>query len=205
LLDETYQPSLVRRTEIPKWYGQGKRLLGIPAVVDRVIQQAIAQVLSPLFDPDLLVSSFDFRPGRSTHHAVKQIQSYSKRGYKVAMDMDLAKFFDRVNRDALMARVARKVRDKALLQLIGKYLRAGVVVGEGPPAHGDRSPARVPVVATIAEPHVRRLGSGTGTARASVRSLVRRLPHRRPKPVRRRTCESQSDSVSPAAPQAGDH
>ena len=128
--DETYQPSPVRRTEIPKRHGQGKRLLGIPTVVDRVIQQAMAQVLGPLFDPDFSASSFGFRPGRSAHQAVKQIQSYIKRGSKVAVDMDLAKFFDRVNHDALMARVARKVRDKTLLRLIGKYLRAGVLVGE---------------------------------------------------------------------------
>ncbi len=130
LRDETYHPSPVRRTEIPKRHGQGKRLLGIPTIVDRIIQQAIAQVLGPLFDPDFSASSFGFRPGRSAHQAVKQIQSYIKRGSKVAVDMDLAKFFDRVNHDALMARVARKVRDKALLRLIGKYLRAGVLVGE---------------------------------------------------------------------------
>jgi RNA-directed DNA polymerase len=130
LRDETYQPSPVRRTEIPKRHGQGKRMLGIPTVVDRVIQQAIAQVLGPLFDPDFSASSFGFRPGRSAHQAVKQIQRYIKRGSKVAVDMDLAKFFDRVNQDALMARVARKVRDKAVLRLIGKYLRAGGLVGD---------------------------------------------------------------------------
>jgi RNA-directed DNA polymerase len=128
--DETYQPSPVRRTEIPKRHGQGKRLLGIPTVVDRIIQQAIAQVLGPLFDPDFSASSFGFRPGRSAHQAVKQIQGYIKAGYRVAVDMDLAKFFDRVNHDALMARVARKVQDKAVLRLMGKYLRAGVLVGE---------------------------------------------------------------------------
>src|SRR2546425_1059877 len=127
---ETYQPSPVRRTEIPKRHGQGKRLLGIPTVVDRVIQQALAQVLGPIFDPRFSASSFGFRPGRSAHQAVKQIQGYIKLGYKVAVDVDLAKFFDRVNHDALMARVARKVRDKALLRLIGQYLRAGVLVGE---------------------------------------------------------------------------
>lgn len=130
LRDETYQPAPVRRTEIPKRHGQGKRMLGIPTVVDRVIQQALAQVLGPIFDPDFSASSFGFRPGRSAHHAVKQIQSYIQAGSKVAVDMDLAKFFDRVNHDALMARVARKVRDKAVLRLIGKYLRAGVLVGE---------------------------------------------------------------------------
>jgi RNA-directed DNA polymerase len=130
LRDETYQPAPVRRTEIPKRHGHGKRLLGIPTVVDRIIQQAIARVLGAIFDPEFSASSFGFRPGRSAHQAVTQIQGYIKRGYKVAVDLDLAKFFDRVSHDALMARVARKVRDKALLRLIGKYLRAGVLVGE---------------------------------------------------------------------------
>lgn len=127
LRDETYQPSPVRRTAIPKRHGQGKRFLGIPTVVDRVIQQARAQVVGPLFDPGFSASSFGFRPRRSAHQAVKQIRSYLTRGYKVGVDLDLAKFFDRANHDALMARVARKVRDKALLRLIGKYLRAGVL------------------------------------------------------------------------------
>ena len=116
LRDETYQPSPVRRTEIPKRHGQGRRLLGIPTVVDRVIQQAMAPVLGPLFDPEFSASSFGFRPGRSAHQAVKPIQGYLKAGYRVAVEVDLAKFFDRVNHDALMARVARKVRDKALLR-----------------------------------------------------------------------------------------
>ena len=127
--DETYQPAPVRRTEIPQRHGPGKRRLGIPTVVARVIQPALAQVLGPLVDPDFSASSFGVRPKRSAHHAVKQIQSYSKTGYRVAGDMDLAKFFDRVNHDALLARVARKVRDKALLRLMGKYLRAGGLVG----------------------------------------------------------------------------
>jgi RNA-directed DNA polymerase len=130
LRDETYQPAPVRRTEVPKRHRQGKRPLGIPTVVDRVIQQAIAQVLGPIFDPRFSASSFGFRPGRSAHQAVRQIQGYIKMSYKVAVDLDLAKFFDRVSHDALMARVARKVRDKALLRLMGKYLRAGVRVGE---------------------------------------------------------------------------
>ena len=98
--------------------------------MDRTIQQALAQGLGPLFDPEFSASSFGFRPGRSAHHAVKQKQSHIKRGYKVAVDLDLAKFFDRVNHEALLARVARKVRDKAVLRLIGKSLRAGVLVGE---------------------------------------------------------------------------
>ena len=127
--EETYHPSPVRRTEIPKRHGHGTRVLGIPTVVDRVIEQAIAQVLGPLFEPGFSASSCGFRPRRSAHQAVKQIQGYIKAGYKVGVDLDLAKFFDRANHDALMARVARKVRDKALLRLIGRYLRAGVLLG----------------------------------------------------------------------------
>ena len=127
--DETYQPSPVRRTEMPQRHGQGKRWLGIPTVVERVIQQAIAQVLGPRFDPDFSAASFGVRPGRSAHQAVKQIPRYSQAGYRVAVDMDLAKFFDRVNHEALLARGARKVRDKAVLRLMGQYLRAGGVVG----------------------------------------------------------------------------
>ena len=102
----------------------------VPTVVDRVIQQAMAQVLGPIFDPGFSASSFGFRPRRSAHQAVKQIQSYIKRGYKVGVDLDLAKCFDRGHHDALMARVARKVHDQAVLRLIGKSLRAGVLVGE---------------------------------------------------------------------------
>jgi RNA-directed DNA polymerase len=128
--DETYQPAPVRRTEIPKRHGQGKRRVGIPTVVERVIQPASAQVLGPLFAPDFSASSFGCRPGRAAHQAVTQIQRYIQAGSKVAVDMDLAKFFDRVNHEALRARVARKVRDKALLRLMGQYLRAGVWVGE---------------------------------------------------------------------------
>ncbi len=145
LRDETYQPSPVRRAEIPKRHGQGKRELGIPTVVDRVIQQARAQVLGPLFDPDFSAASFGFRPGRAAHHAVKQIQSYIKTGSKIAVDLDLAKFLDRVNHDAWMARVARKVRDKAGLRWIGKYLRAGVLVGEDLPPTATGVPQGSPL------------------------------------------------------------
>ena len=120
LRDETDQPAPVRRTEMPKRHGQGKRGWGMPTVVGRVIQQAIAQVRGPIFDPEVSASSFGFRPGRSAPHAVKQIQSYIKTGAKIAVDMALANFFDRVNHDALMARVARQVGDKALLRLMGK-------------------------------------------------------------------------------------
>jgi RNA-directed DNA polymerase len=146
LLDGRYCPSPVRRVLIPK-PGGGERALGIPNVVDRLIQQAIAQVLTPIFDPEFSESSFGFRPKRSAHGALKQVQAYVKAGYRIAVDLDLAKFFDNVQHDILMARVARRVGDKRLLALIGRYLRAGVMIGEqlqpselGTPQGGPLSP-----------------------------------------------------------------
>jgi len=119
----------------------------VPSVTDRLIQQAIAQVITPIFDPDFSESSFGFRPNRSAHGALKQVQADIKAGYRIAVDLDLAKFFDNVPHDILMARVARKVGDKRLLILIGRYLRAGVMVGEsfqpselGTPQGGPLSP-----------------------------------------------------------------
>lgn len=146
LLDGTYKPSPVRRVEIDKPDG-GTRQLGIPNVLDRVIQQAIVQVLTPLFDPDFSESSYGFRPKRSAHGAVKQVQRTIRQRYRFVVDMDLSKFFDRVQHDVLMNRVARKVRDKRVLRLIGRYLRAGVMVNgifqpttEGTPQGGPMSP-----------------------------------------------------------------
>ncbi len=150
LLDGTYQPSAVRRVEVPKRAGRGKRPLGIPIIADRLICQAIQQVLTPIFDPDFSASSFGFRPGRSAHGALRQVQRHIREGYRIAVDLDLEKFFDKVSHDVLMARVARKVRDKLLLALIGRYLRAGVLVGEVIRADGIGTPQGSPLSPLLA-------------------------------------------------------
>lgn len=124
LLESRYKPQSVRRVEIPK-PGGGIRIPGIPTVIDRLIQQSLLQVLTPIFDSGFSESSYGFRPGRSAHQAVQQARSYIESGLSWVVDIDLAQFFDRVNHDVLMHRVARKIRDKQVLRLIGNFLRAG--------------------------------------------------------------------------------
>ncbi len=126
LLDGSYQPQPIRPVEIAKPDG-GVRQLGIPTVMDRLIQQAILQILQPVFDPSFSESSFGFRPGRSAHQAVKRAQKYVQAGQKIVVDIDLEKFFDRVNHDILMARLAKRIEDKRLLKIIRRFLKAGIL------------------------------------------------------------------------------
>jgi len=164
LLAGNYIPSPVRRVDIPKPQG-GVRTLGIPTLTDRLIQQALHQVLSPIFEPTFSASSYGFRPGRSAHQAVQAAQRHVAEGRRVVVDLDLEKFFDRVNHDLLMGKLARKISDRRVLQLIRRYLEAGLMTQgllwqrrEGTPQGGPLSPLLSNVLLTELDRELERRG-----------------------------------------------